>query len=115
MEAIIAYLACVCILLIFGRIFILPIKIIAKLLVNSIVGIFLLYIINWVGVSLNFHIGINWVTIVVCGILGAPRSNIIISFKILSNLEFFLKTESKNKKVRLVKALNQSYFSLILI
>ncbi len=56
MESIIAYLACVCILLIFGRLFILPIRMIAKLLLNSILGIILLYIINLVGASFSFHI-----------------------------------------------------------
>lgn len=86
MESIIAYLACVCILLIFGRLFILPIKMIAKLLINSILGIILLYIINLIGASFSFHIGLNWITIGVVGLLGAPRSNFIVCTKIFGNL-----------------------------
>ena len=82
MESIIAYLACVCILLIFGRLFILPIRMVAKLLINSILGIILLYIINLVGASLSFHIGINWITIAVVGLLGAPRNSPAICIKI---------------------------------
>lgn len=87
MEAIIAYLACVCVLLIFGRLFILPIKMIAKLVINSILGIILLYIINLVGVNFSFHIGINWITVVVVGLLGAPRSNTFINFKVFNDIK----------------------------
>lgn len=87
MESIIAYLACVCVLLIFGRIFILPIRMIAKLLLNSILGIILLYIINLIGASFSFHIGMNWITIVMVGILGAPRSHFVIGFEILYIIE----------------------------
>lgn len=90
MESIIAYLACVCVLLIFGRIFILPIRMIAKLLLNSILGIILLYIINLIGASFSFHIGMNWITIVIVGILGAPRSGFVVSFEVFNILEKYI-------------------------
>ena len=83
MEPIITYLACVCVLLIFGRLFILPIKIIAKLLLNSILGIILLYIINVIGANFAFHIGINWITIAVVGLLGAPGAILLLVLKFL--------------------------------
>lgn len=87
MEPIITYLACVCVLLIFGRLFILPIKMIAKLLLNSILGIIILYIINLIGANFAFHIGINWITIAVVGLLGAPRSNTAISFEVFNGIK----------------------------
>ena len=91
MESIIAYLACVCILLIFGRLFILPIKVITRLLINSILGIILLYIINWIGAGVSFHIGINWITIAVVGLLGAPRNSSAICIKISYGVRRLLK------------------------
>ena len=66
MEAIIAYFACVCILLIFGRLFVVPIKFLGKLLINSTAGIILLYIFNKIGNAYAFHIGINWITVGTC-------------------------------------------------
>lgn len=48
---IITYLACICFIFIFGRIFIIPIKKIFKLLLNSILGGLAIYIINIVGAS----------------------------------------------------------------
>ena len=43
---ILTYLACICFLFLFGRIFIVPIKKVLKLVVNSILGGAIIYIIN---------------------------------------------------------------------
>ena len=56
---IITYLACICFIFIFGKIFIVPIKKILKLVINSILGGITIYIINFIGAYLNFHIGLN--------------------------------------------------------
>lgn len=56
---IIAYLACICFIFLFGRIFIVPIKKILKLVFNSILGGIVIYIINLVGANFGFHIGLN--------------------------------------------------------
>ena len=66
------YISCIIGIFIFGRIFIVPIKAILKLIINSILGIILLYIVNLIGGIWNFHIGINVVTAIVVGILGIP-------------------------------------------
>ena len=65
----ITYLACICFLFIFGRIFILPLKKIFKLIVNSILGGVCIYIINLVGTSFGFHIGLNFFTSIVIRII----------------------------------------------
>lgn len=84
MEAntIITYLACIFFLFIIGRIFILPLKSILKLVGNSILGGILIFIINIVGAMFNFHIGLNVGTAIIIGILGIPRSNSSNIFKI---------------------------------
>ena len=79
---IMVYLACICFLFIFGKIFILPIKFILKLIFNSILGGVLILIINLIGMSFNFHIGLNIISIIVVGILGLPGAILLIFLKI---------------------------------
>ena len=56
------YLACICFIFVFGRIFILPLKKILKLIFNSVLGGVSIFIINLVGASFGFHIGLNFFT-----------------------------------------------------
>ena len=58
--------------MIIGKIFIIPIKIIIKLIMNSILGAILLYLINLIGVMWGLHIGINLITVIIVGVLGIP-------------------------------------------
>lgn len=80
---IITFLACICFLFLFGRIFIVPLKKILKLVFNSILGAVIIYIINLVGSSFGFHIGLNLFTSIVVGILGIPGVISLIIIKIL--------------------------------
>lgn len=79
----ITYLACICFLFIFGRVFILPIKSILKLVLNSILGGLIIYGINWVGAIFNFHIGLNLFTSIFIGILGVPGAILLVIVKII--------------------------------
>lgn len=81
-NTIIIYIACICFLFLFGRIFILPIKSVLKLVLNTCIGGLMIYIINLVGTLWNFHIGLNYITAIFTGILGVPRSNLACDFKI---------------------------------
>lgn len=80
---IITYIACIAFLFIFGRIFIVPIKIIFKLIINSILGGLIIFIINFIGSFLNFHIGLNLITSIFVGILGIPGAIVIVILKLL--------------------------------
>lgn len=80
---IIAYLACICFLFLFGKIFIVPLKKILKLIVNSILGGITIWLINIVGAGINFHIGINFFTSILIGILGLPGAVCMIIIKLL--------------------------------
>lgn len=81
-NTIIIYIACICFLFLFGRIFILPIKSVLKLVLNSIMGAIIIYLINLIGGVFSFHIGLNYITAIFTGILGIPRSYFISDFKI---------------------------------
>ena len=76
-NTIIVYVACIIFLFLVGRIFILPLKSILKLVGNSILGGILIVIINAIGSLFSFHIGLNIGTALITGILGIPRSCII--------------------------------------
>ena len=80
---IIAYIACIFFLFIFGKIFIVPIKTIAKLVINSILGGLIIFIINLIGSFFNFHIGLNLITSIFVGLLGIPGAIVIIIIKLL--------------------------------
>ncbi len=80
---ILTYLACICFIFIIGRIFIVPIKKILKLILNSILGGIIIYLINLIGANFGFHIGLNIVNSVIIGLLGLPGAVCLIIVKIL--------------------------------
>ncbi len=82
-NSVIIYLACLIVLFIVGKIFYIPLKHIIKLLINSVLGAGLIYIVNIVGASFNFHIGLNWVTAIFTGLLGVPGVVFLILLKIV--------------------------------
>lgn len=81
-KMLIVYIACIIGIFIIGKILIVPIKVIMKLILNTILGAILLYIINIIGASFNFHIGINLITTLVTGILGIPGVILLILLQI---------------------------------
>lgn len=81
-NTIIIYVACICFLFIFGRIFILPVKNILKLVLNSILGALIIYLINLIGALFSFHIGLNYITAIIVGILGVPGAVLLIILKL---------------------------------
>ena len=80
---IIAYAACIFFLFIFGRLFIVPIKTILKLVINSVLGGLIIFIVNLLGSVCGFHIGLNFITSIFVGILGIPGVIAIIIIKLL--------------------------------
>lgn len=67
------YLACICFIFVFGRIFILPLKKILKLIGNSILGGLCIYVINLIGANFGFHIGLNFFTSIIIRFIGSAR------------------------------------------
>lgn len=80
---ILVYTAAVLLIFIIGKIFIVPIKIILKLIINSLLGGLLIFIINFIGAYFHFHIGLNIITSVFVGILGIPGAIVIIMIKLI--------------------------------
>lgn len=82
-NTIIIYIACICFLFLFGRIFILPIKSILKLVLNSCIGALMIYLVNVVGMLFDFHIGLNYITAIFTGILGVPGVILLVILKLV--------------------------------
>ena len=82
-NQIITLFVCITVLFIIGKIFLIPLKKILKLIVNSIMGGILIYIINLIGESFSFHIGLNWGTSMFVGIFGVPGVILLVVLKLL--------------------------------
>lgn len=97
---IITYLACICFIFIFGRIFILPLKKILKLIFNSILGGICIYVINLIGGNFGFHIGLNFFTSILIRIIRLTRSGLFDRCEIVNWI-------AKSKRT--------NYFELVLL
>ena len=82
-ENIITYLACICFIFIFGKIFIVPLKKLLKIIFNFVLGGICIFLINIIGSNWGFHIGLNIFTSVLIGLLGLPGAVCLIIVKLL--------------------------------
>ena len=81
-KIVLTFIACVAIIFIFGKSFILPIRIAIKLIINACLGMLLIFIINLIGNSFSFHIGLNILNAIIVGILGIPGASLLVILKI---------------------------------
>ena len=95
-NSILVYMACIIFLFIMGRFFILPLKSIAKIMGNSILGGILIFLVNVIGNFFGFHIGLNIGTAIITGILGIPRSNFIHHFK---NMDWLILQKEEKESI----------------
>lgn len=77
------YIASIIFIFIFCKIFLVPLKSIFKLILNSILGGVLIYVINIVGMLFDFHIGVNIITAIIIGVLGIPGAILLVVIKLL--------------------------------
>lgn len=82
-NSILAFLAGIIFLFIFGKIFIIPLKSILKLVLNSILGGLLLAGINSIGAIFGFHVGLNVITAIFVGVLGIPGAVLLVILKLI--------------------------------
>ena len=96
-KAILTFIACVAIILIFGKRFIVPIRIILKLVINSCLGMLIIFIINLIGQSFSFHIGLNILNAIIVGILGIPGAALLIILKIFVWCKYRINGNKENR------------------
>ncbi len=81
-RIILIFFACIAILIVFGKYFAFPLKKILKLIGNSLLGALIIFLINLVGTSFNFHIGFSIINSIIVGILGIPGAILLILLKV---------------------------------
>ena len=81
-RIILVFIACIAILIVFGKYFAFPLKKILKLIGNSFLGALIIFLINLVGTSFNFHIGFSIINSIIVGILGIPGACLLILLKV---------------------------------
>lgn len=66
-----------------GKMFLMPVRLVWKFIYNGIIGGIMLWIVNLIGASFDFAIGINIVSALVAGFLGIPGVVLLIAFKLM--------------------------------
>ena len=70
-------------LFLFGKALLVPLKMILKLILNSLLGAILIIVINLAGAGFGIAIPINIVTAVTIGILGIPGAVMLLALAML--------------------------------
>lgn len=66
-----------------GQVLVKPIKLLWKLILNSLIGIILLLAVNYLGGYYDFSLPINIITVLIAGFLGIPGVFLLICFQLL--------------------------------
>ena len=61
-----------------------PVKIILKLILNTVIGFGALFLINYLGGMIGISIAVNWLNAVIVGVLGVPGVALILLLQWLS-------------------------------
>jgi inhibitor of the pro-sigma K processing machinery len=81
-NVILAYVFGIILLYVIGRMFLMPIKLIFRLIYNGLIGGAMLWALNFVGLHIGFTIAINPITALIAGFLGLPGVILLILFKL---------------------------------
>ncbi len=79
-NVIIAFIFGIFLLYLIGRLFVVPIQLILKLIYNAIIGGIMLLIVNFIGGYFDFAIAINPITALIAGFLGLPGVVLLILY-----------------------------------
>ncbi len=80
-RVVIAYFVGIVLLFLIGRAFLVPIKILLKLVYNAIIGGIVIVLINIIGGLFDFNLALNFGTALVVGFLGVPGVILLIILK----------------------------------
>ncbi len=82
MDALIYFIIAMVALVIIVKIFSWPMKILMKLIINGVLGVILLWLVNFFGQGFGITIGINAATALIAGFFGVPGVIFLIVFKL---------------------------------
>ncbi len=81
-EMILAYLAGLIILYVIGWFLLVPLRGFVKIIVNSLIGGIVLYVLNLIEPMTQLHIALNPVNAFVTGLLGVPGLALLIALRL---------------------------------
>ena len=81
-NVIIAFVFGLLLLYIIGRVLLMPLRLVFKLIYNGLIGGIILWLLNWVGAYFGFTIANNVATAVIVGFLGIPGVILLVVFKL---------------------------------
>lgn len=81
-NVIIAYAFGIILIYLLGRMFLMPLRLIFRLIYNGLVGGIMLWVVNFVGAHMGFTLAINPITALIAGFLGLPGVILLILFKL---------------------------------
>lgn len=64
-----------------GKVFVLPVKWLWKLVYNGVIGGVMLWLVNLLGANFSFEIGINLLSALTAGFLGIPGVLLLVMLK----------------------------------
>lgn len=82
-SVILAYAVGIIVLFIVGRVLLVPMKVVLKLVYNALLGAIVLIVVNFLGGYIGFHLALNVITAFVVGILGVPGFILLVVLKFL--------------------------------
>ncbi len=80
-TAVLAYGLGIILLFILGRMLVVPLKFVMKLVYNALIGGAVLILINLIGGFFNYHMPVNFITAMITGLLGVPGIILLIILK----------------------------------
>jgi pro-sigmaK processing inhibitor BofA len=82
-NLVLAGLFLLAVLYIGARVVMKPVKLLWKILVNSLIGLILLILVNYISTPFGFELHINIFTVLIAGFLGIPGIVLLICFQLL--------------------------------
>lgn len=82
-NIVIAAVVLLVVLFFIGQVLVKPVKLLWKLLINSLIGLLLLLAVNYLGAYYDFSLPINVITVLIAGFLGIPGAFLLICLQLL--------------------------------
>lgn len=83
MSVLLTYAGVIILILVLGKLFLWPLKMLFKLAVNSIAGGIVILAINYIGAYFGVMIPLNMINALIVGVLGIPGAVLLLIFNIL--------------------------------
>ena len=83
MSVLLTYAGAIVLILVLGKLFLWPLKMVFKIAVNSIAGGIVILAINYIGAYFGVMIPLNMINALIVGVLGIPGAILLLIFNIL--------------------------------